>query len=73
MRFIQLMSMKGTHFAIPVDNIKEVCAVDSHSTISTYDNNCYDCQFSCATVVNLINDILSNEINEVMANANRHD
>jgi hypothetical protein len=64
--------MKGTHFAIPVDNITEVCAVDNHSTISTYDNNYYDCQFSFAHVVNLINDMLSSEINEVMTNANRH-
>lgn len=73
MRFIQLVSMKGTHFALPVDNIREVRAADNHSTISTYDNNCYDCQFSCEHVVGLINEALRTDMNEVMTNVNKNE
>lgn len=72
MRFIKLISMKGTCFAVPIDNIREVCAAGDCSTISTYDNNCYDCQFSCEKVVDLINNTLSYEMREVMTKANKN-
>lgn len=75
MKFIELISMKGTSFSIPSDNIKEVCAVDNHSTISTHDNNCYDCQFSYEHVMNLINYALLSDAEKVMleVNARRYD
>ena len=55
MRLVELKNMKDSIFAIPPDNIREVCPVDTHTIISTYDGNFYDCLYSFEHVVNLIN------------------
>lgn len=70
MRFVKLIDMQGVPFALRVENIKEIYTIDSHAVILTYDDVRYHCKFSCEHIANLINDILSDEINEVMTRVN---